>query len=569
MNGNTALPKRPSRTRILAFVSAIGAALLPAQQATMAVRGVVVDVRGFGVPVAEVWVGEHSDLRGDVVLARTFADGEGVFLLPRVPSRHGLRLHVRVEGMVSERLRLRLQPEKPIWRIVLRETLPVRGTLRDSRGNPVRDALVWTPGQEPRCEATTDQHGAFELAAVGIGRSTLHAWVPGEGGVEASVQVGTGGEDAALVSGQDKTSEVRVLVDGYPETAPAPIEILLDERFAFPPPLPGGRNPTTRWQWGNDLVRGAAPTVEPRAEGFVFVRQPGTRADAFMHRSLFRAYPRGEVPTVRYRVRVRSENGHAVRDAAFELSAPGDRDPLRAVSDDDGIVTFDSPLLPGDTAELRSADPRWVVEYPWDQAAPVPATTVDTTMHVWKLTPDEQPEIKVLGSNRVSGRLLRADGQPARFEQMWLGYVAREIDEVRWQLRTTVTDATGAFAFAALPPYREQLIVGTTGATSERFWLRESSTRRELGELRMRPPTSVEGTVRDVDGKPAVGISLLLVSGDEQHPALTDLQGRYRVGDIAPGTVRLSSTRWPDGPTALCAPVTVEAGSTTTIDGQR
>ena len=85
----------------------------------------------------------------------------------------------------------------------------------------------------------------------------------------------------------------------------------------------------------------------------------------------------------------------------------------------------------------------------------------------------------------------------------------------------------------------------------------------------MRPPSSVEGVVRNADGSPAVGVTLGIDSGKERLFADTDLQGRYRFPDVPPGLVQLMDWRGPDGPTRLGEPVLVTAGSTTTLDRQR
>lgn len=67
-----------------------------APEATVIVSGQVVDLRGEGIPVAEVWTQDPNN--GDKLLRRTMTDAEGYFRLSRVPVASRYWIHARAEG---------------------------------------------------------------------------------------------------------------------------------------------------------------------------------------------------------------------------------------------------------------------------------------------------------------------------------------------------------------------------------------------------------------------------------------------------------------------------------------
>ena len=71
---------------------------LPAVE-TVVFEGRVVDMRGEGVPLANVWIVPR--LAPDQVLARSVADGEGYFRVGKVPKREGLQTRASADGFCT------------------------------------------------------------------------------------------------------------------------------------------------------------------------------------------------------------------------------------------------------------------------------------------------------------------------------------------------------------------------------------------------------------------------------------------------------------------------------------
>src|SRR5690606_12728028 len=215
---------------------------------TVVIAGRVVDLRGEGVPVAEVWVRDAADPTKK--LRRTMADAEGYFRLSRVPAADWYSVYVGKDGY-SEGIGYP-RGANPTTTIEVHHATTVHGQLLGVDGKPVAGVVV-TAAPAGRAltrrqvQATTDEQGQFQMERVPLGLSQLCAWVPGAGLVELRHRV-VGEDHIVLSPTEHATTSFVVTVDGLPkESAP---EVVLSWRpyrrgsyVELPPPL---RRPVIR-----------------------------------------------------------------------------------------------------------------------------------------------------------------------------------------------------------------------------------------------------------------------------------------------------------------------------------
>ncbi len=149
--------------------------------ATLASEGRVVDQLGDPVPAATVEA--HANGR---VVARTVADGDGVYLL-RVPAG-GAELRVQAEGKAMSRLPWRGPTTPRVRNAMLEDGGTVRGRVVTADGAPAANANVVAVAGSTFVCATADRDGAFVLPLLPL-RCALVRAVTGKSWVERSVQV--------------------------------------------------------------------------------------------------------------------------------------------------------------------------------------------------------------------------------------------------------------------------------------------------------------------------------------------------------------------------------------------
>jgi hypothetical protein len=83
-------------------------------------------------------------------------------------------------------------------------------------------------------------------------------------------------------------------------------------------------------------------------------------------------------------------------------------------------------------------------------------------------------------------------------------------------------------------------------------------------ELRLEAGVAVEGVVLDADGRPLAGtyVSARLEGGNSHYSTPTDAQGRFTIGGLAPGPVRLHAVEEKNGFREIGVAVQVEAPAT-------
>ncbi len=138
----------------------------------------------------------------------------------------------------------------------------------------------------------------------------------------------------------------------------------------------------------------------------------------------------------------------------------------------------------------------------------------------------------------LRGTVTSEQGRPAAGARVQLSGLERA--RVGSAPRQTTADAQGRFEFSAIPSGRVQL----TAAHPELGALRSgphavTAEQATTVDLRLARPTVLSGTVREGDGRPAVGVPVLALSRESPTApvvARTGEDGSYRLGPLAGGS---------------------------------
>ncbi len=550
---------------------------------TGTLSGRVVDLRGDGVPLAEIWIGD-ADENGDKT-ARTIADAEGYFRLSRVPegsrwvyataeSRHLGRDYV---GSLAETVHIEVH-----------DAATLRGVLRDTGGKPVAGAVVSaSPAgraltRSPRT-ATTDEQGHFAITKVPLGLSQLTAWVPGQGLAELRHRV-AGDDEVTLVASAEKTTSFSITIEGLPEKDRPQVSLQwLPYRSGSLTHLPEPyRQPRIEGnQWRAEGLPDWQYNVSLAATGYAFtpdaVRLEQGKGP---HQIAFVAAKKGTTG-LSCPASVTDAEGQPVAGVSFVLRRSNGGARATATSDDEGKLTFDSPLGAGTKVVVYSTTDAWVIDQPKSADLIGSHDRRFLEEHECLVAPDQELQLRVIPASSVRGRLLHADGKPAAFTRVTLA----EETPGRWPQWMTfayaTTDRDGNFHFRRLhhsPNGTRVEVEGAAGtATGEPFVIGEPGTQAVVPPLTLAPPSIVEGTVRDDAGHPVPGMAVWLrdwnFETDSQRSGsvtevITDRQGRYRFLGVPVGGAWLQLVPNDDmnQHRKVVEPFAVEAGQTYTHD---
>jgi RNase P/RNase MRP subunit p29 len=571
----------------LAFAAALAAqvAAPPPGEATARIAGRVVDLRGEPVPAAEVWVTTGYDPQ---VLARTRADGEGLFLLAHVPQRDWWNVHATAEGLVvgCEHFGRRYGPVT----VNLHDAAVVTGTLCDHAGKPVAKAPVRATLHHSRIlfrvlsDAVTGEDGSFRLDKVPIGQVDVRAIVPGEGMAAAQLQV-IGPCAVALQGGALPPTSVSLQVTGLSAAALAEARVLLL-------PYDGGSLQTLPPPWDHPRLAAdgtlsidGLPQFEYRisvaAKGFVFAPSELRVKGAGPHHMQFAATALGAgTPWSGVVLDAKKQPVAGVR-----LQLRGERDSygVEVVSDAQGALTFACPLPAGSMAFVDAQDDRYVV-------TAAQGGEVDEQRRSLVLVHDgREPvvfdqkatlEVQVAAACVVEGRVLLADGRPAACVDVRVGGDVPG----RWPSWVAFgygsTDREGRFrigGIAARDGGMRVQVEGSAGSgTSDLFAVAEPGTAVTGIEVKLSPPASIAGVLKDATGALCPGVRVWLrdwdlAKGNQRSGSvtevLTDRLGRYRfVGVPAGGAILQLPTEERGAKVTMSEPVDVQPGSASTVD---
>ena len=556
---------------------------------TVVVAGRVVDLRGEGVPVAEVWFADPKN--GDHKLLRTTTDAEGYFRLSRVPVAKSYKIWASSEDRTESFAFAR--GTNPTTTMELHDATTVNGQVLGADGKPVAKTIVTAAPagralSRRQIQATTDQDGRFELKRVPLGLSQVSAWVAGVGLAELHHRV-VGKDNVQLAAEAQATTSFAITVDGLPKEGGP--EFTLRWRpyrrgsyVELPPPFK--RPIIHHGSWSCEGVPDWDYVISIGATGWTFQPdQVRAKAGKGPHQLGFvatrLAADDSAPPGIPCPAMVTDQNGKPVAGVDFAFRKSNSTLRATATSDQEGRLTFHSPVAVGTKVIVYSTSDAWVTDQ---------VKTADMygshdrrflEDHECVVDPNKTLKLRVIPATRVRGRLLRTDGQPAAYVTVQLEEDARN-RLPRWMTFTrATTDRNGNYAFAGLhhsPEGVRVLVEGLHGAaTSESFSLADIGGDVRLPDLLLTPPASVEGVVKDADGKPQPGVTIWLRDWDlntgrqasgSVTEVITDKLGRYRFLGVPPGGAWLQLVKSEDdrNKAVVVEPFEVEPGKIYTFD---
>ena len=167
-------------------------------------------------------------------------------------------------------------------------------------------------------------------------------------------------------------------------------------------------------------------------------------------------------------------------------------------------------------------------------------------------------EIMLTRGAVASGRVLDAEERPVAGATVRLFPAARDARDLHLARLTgedvteATADAEGRFELRHLPPGRFDLIARAAGfvtRTMPGIEVPPGTAAVDLGTVALSPGAAIEGRVVDPRGQPIAGAGVMvsldelssfgssMPSLDELTGATTDTEGRFRIPDLAPGTV--------------------------------
>lgn len=559
--------------------------------ATVIIGGRVVDMRGAGVPVAEVWIKDPDNQ--DKSLRHTVTDAEGFFRLPRVPDARSRWVFAVADGYC---VGSGSTNSKLLANILVHEATTIRGVVHNVAGDPVAGiAITMCPiGRTLRrrqVSGTTDKHGQFTIERVPLGPAHVCAWVPGEGLAELAPRI-RGNDELLLQASSAPTTAFAITVDGLPSVDSPEITVAWSPYRSgsytiLPPPH---MRPTFRGKsWTAEGLPDWSYTVRLRAEGWSFLPsetrvKPGQGPHKFSFQATRLSEPDKEDSGVRCNAVVKDANDDPVAGVPFVLRQSNGGAKATAVSDAKGGLVFDSPLAPGTKVIVIATSDHWVIDQ--DKTTDMFGAS-DRRFVEWHeciVDPQRLLQLRVVPAMNVTGRLLRHDGRAAAFTDLQLETCrdGMDISHPRWtKFAYATTDLDGDYAFKRLhhsPPDVRIVVDSLLGsATSEPFSFAKVGDKIKVPDIKLSAPATIEGVVRDTNNKPAPGATVWLrkwdLVGNRQRSGsitevVTDRRGRYRFLGVEIGGAYLQLVVDPKlfRHRQVVEPFDVEAGKTYTFD---
>jgi len=528
--------------------------------ATGIVTGRVVDALGKPVPAAEVWVTEWRD--GTRRLGKTWTDGEGMFVLSRLPLSDKL---LRVQSTAPDHIVAddgvrvsRLQPRDTAY-LQLWDAARLRGRVIDEAGKPIAGALVVAAfdyarlfGLEPQGKGVTDKNGTFLLPKIPLGEIHVRAVAPGRKMALEVIYLTKSAEvQLKLVKGVGVRITVQVNGVSAEKSAKARIRVLPYYRgshMVLPASLVSGKlDKAGRWS------AAGMPNLEYQVsiygDGLGYRFKPRThrcKEGGKLHEIVFEATPLG---TTVLRGTLKDAKGTPLAGETVVARVANSLALFRAVTQADGSFEIQSPTSPGEKCRLSVVGSRWVLSQDHDPRDRRTNWTIrNRHEHVCTADPDEPVDLRAVVGSRVHGRVVHKDGErPAPLVRVQLEH-ERSRRTARWApIASATSNSAGHFVFRALPHAEDQLrvrVVGRRGAgISDTFQIAESEDTRDI-EVTLSPPGIVEGLVKDGNGEPIPGARVWLRDWDSEGntqrsfgitEVLTDRRGRYRFVGVEPG----------------------------------
>jgi protocatechuate 3,4-dioxygenase beta subunit len=482
---------------------------------TYALTGEVVDMLGEPIVGATVWAapsGRHQDRSRAVQ-----SDARGHFRIAGIPKTYDWREHAEADGYCRVSHWTGSGP-RPV-RLTLQQAVELQGLVRDAAGNPVAGARVFA---QPTHRL--------------LGNSVTHTTTDEHGLTETRLRVREA-DEVSLRFGRAPRTEVRITLTGLSDEELRHVTIGLGTELfgSTPEHIAPFRSPAR----GRDRLVLSVPDqrlgVHPEGLGVRFAPDRASfERGKGPHVVTFAARKPPQVRT-RQRVRLLDADGAPVAGVRTAIYGADGQSPVTGISDDAGWLTFELRIEAGKHGWLYLRDGRWLIT----DAAPL-GSPYDN--HRFVVAPDEPMQVRLQAACAVTGRLLRADGEPAAFADVVLQH---EVGGHWQRVASTTSTANGDFACDQLQTRSDRLRVvvrsqhGSLNHRSDDLKLAESGTRVQLGTLKLTPPAIVTGIVATDAGAPIAGVFVSLHgkddSGDYQENAVTDAAGRFRFVGVPPG----------------------------------
>ena len=509
--------------RITRFASAslVLAAGALAQKPVATVHGRVLGPDGL--PMANVEVQAKVRHDDEAAVAKARSDGDGMFVLPRLPDDRGLWITAQAPSHTPSMARVELSPERCHAGVELRlhDANTLRGRVVDPEGRPVAGAhvlgtkeLMWFHGGTTAVETRSDADGRFTLQGVPIGDCVVRAWAPGFTLREYWLTALVDSEITFPPLLRDGATTLVITTEGLRPDEAANAEVSVQATR-------GGSGVSMPKVLG-DMPLAADGTCRfvglPDAEWHVEVSLPGVTFDPRSVRTKagdrrpqlkFRAMRDG---SLLLRGRLTDAGGmplaHETLVCRTQLwqSSHGGR-PGRATTDADGRFTLDAPLVVGEPYSLHLAGSLHALVQAKDDSM---RGGHDLRYLVrWEDVADPTRELALVAAEvaKLTVTLRNADRQPVPFTTLQLQRVGEFLQGERHRVRDDDTRRRRP-AFPGVHGTEFDVVVigsGPAGSVrSEPFRL--LAGRHEQLELVATAPGRVEGRLVDAGGTPLAGV---------------------------------------------------------------
>ncbi|MEO6598050.1 MAG: carboxypeptidase-like regulatory domain-containing protein, partial [Planctomycetota bacterium] len=515
---------------------------------TVVLEGRVVDLRGEGVPLANVAIATLQ--ARDIEVANGLCDGEGFFRIGKVPPGQGWFARARVEGMCCQ-LGYAGEAGTPLL-VTMHDAATVRGVLRDTKGSPAVGVVVCAVAAVPG-------EGLYELRTL-VARDC-----------EVRLLAATGPRTDVTIVAKGLPPDVRPTIN-LRQGIDGPQRLLRFNTYAPTLPMPW-RRPVIGAD-GNCTLHGVPDleySVTMQAPGFVMSPAVATaRQGSGPHALTFTATPLGSV-TLSCKAVLHDQHGDPLEGVQLILRYQGAS--AFATSDSQGSLTFASPAAAGASARVESLDDRWVLDQTKEEGMNGWWFPEHRHEHECRIDPNAAIELRAIPACSVRGRLLTPDGRAVPFVRVQLE-TEQTTRGPQWQrVALATTDRDGHFYFRRLHVLTEKartaVLSGPGPAVSGPFALDQPGTHHTAPDLTLPTPTIVMGTAVDRAGKPAAGLQVRWVTQSDGKgnidEVLTDRLGRYRLLGVTPGPGKLEWLADEYDPIGA-QPLDLEAGKALTFD---
>lgn len=536
------------------------------------IEGRVLGPLGEPMHAVAVWAATMSE--PDLALARGLTDGEGCFVLTRLPLARVL-VFARVEGFTTALDLVELSDELAVGaaRLRLWPATTIRGRVISADGAPVVDAQVlgtrdytWFDGPFRSPEAITDGDGRFELRGVPIGDQTLRAWKDGFV-VREHTQFAVADRDVELVlergagvqGGVQGGVQLQIRTEGVARELAPKVKVFLNTSragsgFAFLSRLEKGQLLDVDGRWSVAGLPDCEWHVSLVSDDYAFApREFRLSPGKALHEMRFAATPHG---ALRLRGSLKMPDGsplagqrlvcHTQRSQSMNGGRPG-----ACITDAEGRFELVAPLVAGEPYTLHLSGSRHVLQ---QQKSRKHAASSDPRFLVrYEDTADASRELALVAveATVVGARIADADGTPVAFR--WCELQLRR--EGSWHAMAYATSRRdGTMVFSGVHRLEAQVRIevgGQAGVVHSLPFFLDTDAGVEQ-RITLPKPGSIVGRLYDAAKNPMPGVRLMVqyfhrATGHSLNGrwtnVTTDRDGRYAIVGVAPVGHRLRVCR--------------------------